>query len=449
MKLRFPILAGLSLLPLMAAADVTATRYVVTFPHGEHVPYEGRNITAFPHGLPVGVGSGLLFVGKQGDALNFVTVTDRGPNADSPKAGKRDAKIFASPSFTPQLLDIQVKDGKAEAGNARALHDEQGKISGLPLPEGTIGATNELALDDSLHGLGSDKRGLDVEGITSDGAGGYWICDEYGPFLIHIDQQGRIVGKFGPEAQAGEQSVAGGLPNIIKWRQANRGFEGLTRMADGRIMAAVQSTLDIDGKTKNSAGFTRLVAFDPATGKSAMYGYPINTDYKKAKDAKIGDVVALDDHRLLVLEQGADKNKTMQNRIYLVDISKASDLSGFDAERAAEFDDAAALAKRGITLASKQLLVDLRALGWQQEKAEGMALVDGQTLAITNDNDFGLAVELVDPANGKEDMDDYQVDGKGGLLQKGKPVSSRLVTKSLTGQPAKSELWLVKLSTPL
>ena len=51
--------------------------------------YSGAFADAFPNGLPVGMGSGLLFTGKQGDALTFATVTDRGPNADSPKWGKR------------------------------------------------------------------------------------------------------------------------------------------------------------------------------------------------------------------------------------------------------------------------------------------------------------------------------------------------------------------------
>ena len=32
----------------------------------------------------------------------------------------------------------------------------------------------------------------------------------------------------------------------------------------------------LDTDTKNKALFTRLVSFDPASGKTAMYGYPID-----------------------------------------------------------------------------------------------------------------------------------------------------------------------------
>jgi hypothetical protein len=444
MKLKSSALLFTCLFPLASqAAEPVVDRYVVTFPQGDRVEYKGTYAANFPDGLPVGVGSGLQFVRKEGNEMIFATVTDRGPNADSPKAGKKDSKIFANPEFTPLLMTLRVGDGKAQAIDARALHDEQGPISGLPLPEGLIGATNEIALDETLRRLPSDKRGLDTEGITPDGKGGYWLCDEYGPFIINIDASGKILGKYGPQAQQSEQGVAGGLPNIIKWRQANRGFEGITRMPDGRIIAAVQSTLDIDGKSKNSALFTRLVSFDPASGKTAMYGYPIDADaYKKAKDAKIGDIVALDNHRILLIEQGGDKNKKMRNLVYVVDLAQASDLSAFDKEKAPEFNDAEQLKARGIRLAEKKQIVDLRKLGWQQEKAEGMALIDGQTIAVINDNDFGLQAELNNP-------DDYQADGQGNLLRDGKKVSEKIVLKPLDKPESLNELWVIKLPEAL
>lgn len=309
-----------------------------------------------------------------------------------------------------------------------------------------IGTTNEIALSDTLQQLSSDKRGLDTEGITPDGKGGYWLCDEYGPFIINIDANGKILKKYGPQAEQGEQGVAGGLPNIIKWRQANRGFEGITRMPDGRIIAAVQSTLDIDGKSKNSAQFTRLVSFNPETGKTEMYGYPIDVDvYKKAKDAKIGDIVGLDNNRLLLIEQGGDKNKVMHNLVYVVDLSQASDLSSFDKEKAPEFDDAAQLKARGIKLAEKKEIVDLRKLGWQQEKAEGMTLIDNQTIAVINDNDFGLQAVLENPDADAKKADDYEVDGKGHLTRDGKEVTTKIALKPLEKPESQNELWVIKL----
>lgn len=59
------------------AAQPQAEHYIVSFPEGTRVSYSGAFASAFPDGLPVGIGSGLLFTGKQGDALTFATVTDR------------------------------------------------------------------------------------------------------------------------------------------------------------------------------------------------------------------------------------------------------------------------------------------------------------------------------------------------------------------------------------
>ena len=90
-----PVLVGCALSFSGTAAQPTAERYVVSFPEGSHVNYSGAFASAFPNGLPVGIGSGLLFTGKQGDALTFATVTDRGPNADAPKWVKMKPKFLS------------------------------------------------------------------------------------------------------------------------------------------------------------------------------------------------------------------------------------------------------------------------------------------------------------------------------------------------------------------
>ena len=181
-----------------------------------------------------------------------------------------------------------------------------------------------------------------------------------------------------------------------------------------------------------------------------MYGYPIDSAaYSKNSDAKIGDIVALDNQHILLIEQGSDKNDGMRNLIYKVDLSKASDLSGFDKPgEYPEFDDEKTLAQRGITLAAKTQVVDLRALGWQQEKAEGLALIDSKTLAVANDNDFGVKVAMQHPVEGKK-LKDYRVNAEGKLTLDDKPVETTLSVKPLEKPESDSELWIVTLPEAL
>ncbi len=126
-----------------------------------------------------------------------------------------------------------------------------------------------------------------------------------------------------------------------------------------------------------------------------MYGYPIDSAaYSKNSDAKIGDIVALDDQHILLIEQGSDKNDGMRNLIYKVDLSKASDLTAFD-KRASTRSLMMRKPWRSAALPLRQNAGGRsRALGWQQEKAEGLALIDSKTLAVANDNDFGVKVAM-------------------------------------------------------
>lgn len=439
-------LAVLSGLSFASANDVVIERYEVQFPNQQSIDYNGKFAEAFPEGLPIGIGSGLHFVSADNGELNFVTVTDRGPNADSPKVDGTETKIFIVPNYTPLMMDVTVSKDGAIATNARPLQDENGNISGLPLPAGLVGSTHEIPLTETLSVLESQTNGLDIEGIVADGNGGYWLSDEYGPFIIHIDGNGKILEKLGPTPNAAEQGIATGLPNIIKWRQPNRGFEGIARLPDGTLVAPVQSTLDIEGKTAKKTGFTRLVSYDPATKATKMIAYPIDVNaYESPKDAKIGDIVALDQDRILIIEQGKGKNGDMRNLVYVVNMKNASDLTEFDQTQAPEFNTPAELAERGIALAEKELLIDLRDYGWRQEKAEGLALVDDRTIALINDNDFGVQTTLVNPV-GKAKMKNYEIGQNNQLSLEGKAVDTTIAIEPLPTPDNLSDFWVVKFA---
>jgi len=236
------------------------------------------------------------------------------------------------------------------------------------------------------------------------------------------------------------------LPLELAARQPNRGFEGVAVTPAGKVVAIVQSTLDVDGKTRNDALFTRVVVLDPKTGAVQQFAYPVSSHFKKTGDMKLGDIVALSDTQFAVIEQGKDKDKRMHNDIMLIDLAKASALDGKQLAdgRALEYGDAAALAAAGVQPVKKQLALDLRTLGWTAEKAEGLALVDASTLAVINDNDFGVASEL---RGSSLKLDELRVaDGK--LVDKqGQPQAGASLGVAANGES--TQLWLITLQKPL
>jgi hypothetical protein len=99
----------------------------------------------------------------------------------------------------------------------------------------------------------------------------------------------------------------------------------------------------------------------------------------------------------------------------------------------------------------KTELLDLNALGWLAEKAEGLTVVDDQTLALVNDNDFGLSTILLD-ADGKTvagSVEDCTVDAAGAIIAKCPPgvTGARITRGSDLERPVR--IWLIKLDRKL
>lgn len=409
-------------------------RYEVLLPARERLAYSGRFAGEFDGSLPYAPGSGLSYRGMDADgSLLFWGIGDRGPNGDSPKVesgGKtRISKVFLIPDFVPRLAGIRAVPGqKAYVTHSIALNYEAQPASGLPIAPGSTGATGEVALDDQLRPLPFSPRGMDPEAIATDRNGNFWISDEYGPFIIQADQQGRILRRFAPGQ---------GLPEILAQRQPNRGFEGLAISPSGKIYAAVQSTLDVDGKTKNSAGFIRIVELDPVTGATRQFAYPLDReDYKRNGDTKLGDLVSIDETRFALIDQGQGK-KGMRNVIYVIDIAGADDISQWTTAQGKPLEYADAKELAGLKFIRKERVLDLRELGWTAEKAEGLALIPGG-IAVINDNDFSMQTRI---EGGKgSDAAGYTI--REGLLSDGGRIRF-----APNGEP--TQLWLIQLNRPL
>lgn len=419
-------LAFLSLLvsTLTFSEVINLKKYDIEVPSKFMVPYTGTEVE-FKDGFKTGFGSALAFKNINSDGtIEFYALTDRGPNADIPKYLKNGktipGKFFPAPDFTPSIGILKVDNKKAEIIDKIELKDSTGKnITGLPLPLNKIGSTGEIALDLNMNSLGYDVNGLDPEGIAIDKDGNFWIADEYGPFIIKVDKNGKILEKLEP---------GNGLPEIVKYRVPNRGFEGLTIDKNGNIYVAVQSTLNVEGKTKDTAIFTRILKINPDTKEVKTFAYPIDKNYKSNSAAKIGDIYAIDENKIILIEQGKQKGK-MENLIYLVDFSKADDITNLGNLESKGND-------LKINLGKKKLLVNLREHGWDTEKAEGLTLLpDNKTIAIINDNDFGMTIS--------EDISSYHYnENEKQLYLDNKATNQKLV---LTKNTETSQLWLITL----
>ena len=483
-----------------AGGQVQLTQYVLQAGRSFHVPYEGHNAaiqTDFPHGFFPAVGSGLAFKGKASDgSLEFYGITDRGPNGDSPQAPNPDtltvtaSKMFPSPSFTPAIGLIAVSNEGAVLKSMLHLRaDASTRMSGRPLPGGVTGSSGEVPLNDTLtydaSKAGFDIYGIDPESLIYDAAQQvFWTSDEYGPFIAKIDAvSGIILKKYQPGSGKGQ------LPEVLRHRRANRGMEGLTQTKDGKLHGFLQSPidpldkgksmeavdafdLDQDGKKddkikiRDFAQLIRWLQFDPATESARLYAYPLHYPLAAAGEkwernrtgsTKLGDVLALPNGRFLVIEQGMDDKGRVRNFLMLVEIpANATDITadGIELEKnSIDGTSPSAHRWREVVTLKKRVLLDLNAAGWQMEKAEGLTLVDEQTIALINDNDFGLRSVLVD-RDGKfveGDIGACTLDAKGQLLANGKcapgAVSSR-VTRAVDSE-RDTQLWLLRFPQAL
>lgn len=467
--------------------SVTVTRYQVQFANSYYVPYEGSNAKVkeeFPLGFLPSYGSALTFKGVNANGdLEFYGLTDRGPNGDGPSvpaigaSGTTGAKIFPAPSFAPQIGVITVsKAGAILTSSMPVKLSATIPASGLPLPIGQLGNSAEVPVLDSMKYDATSRAnfssaGLDTEAIAYDKKrNAFWVSDEYGPFLLKLDATSGVVqARYAPGS---------GLPAIFAKRRANRGMEGMAYdSVSDKVHGFLQSplsdgnaTLAATGKSERVerfAAFTRWVEFDPNTGATTrMFAYPINgAEYADGRtgNAKLGEMVALGNGKFIVIEQGAAPSGKVFNKLMLVDTAGATDINGaaFNPTTSdLEKSSMGAVAVNGadwskVVALKKTVLLDLNAIGWLAEKAEGLALVDGNTLALANDNDFGLKTKIYTPSGEAvegADVTACTVDANGTIVTSsalGCNAANSIRVARGDDKERPSRLWLIKFAKAL
>ena len=367
--------------------------------------------------LTIGIGSALFHM--PGDPKDeFWALTDRGPNIDCSAAdkvigiptaeacdGDDKAKLFPRPDFVPSIVKVKLNgDGTFVTTAWIPLKDAAGKtITGLSNP--LKAAKTEAAFDKDGRQLPFDPNGLDTEGLVRLKDGTFWIGEEYGPSLVHVAADGKIIERLVPQGLEGDLSgatykVTGALPAILMKRQLNRGIEGLAVAPDeSALYTIVQNPLaNPDADAYKTATATRILKLDLKSRQVVgEYVYTLdpaesfkNDTSDKQSDVRISELTAVGVDKLIVLERIARTTK-----LHAIDVSAATNILGTDWDKegtspSLEQIDAADLVAKGITPVSKKLWLDSSTYPELPEKVEGVAIVDGKELILINDDDFGI-----------------------------------------------------------
>jgi hypothetical protein len=209
---------------------------------------------------------------------------------------------------------------------------------------------------------GDAAQKLDLEGITTDGEGGFWLASEgrsdrmIPHALLHVDAEGKIV-----------EEVP--LPEVLLDQEIRFGFEGVAKVGDVLWLAVQREWQD------DAAGMVKLLAYNTADKTWGAVHYPLDAPGEGAWMG-LSEITLHGDHLYLIERdnQIADKAVTKKlTRVALADL-KPAELGG------------------PLPVVTKELVRDLIADlnlhgGYTSEKVEGFAVDAAGTGWLVTDND--------------------------------------------------------------
>ena len=211
-------------------------------------------------------------------------------------------------------------------------------------------------------------------------------------------------------------------------------MEGLTITPDGKtLVGMMQSPLNngfTSNGTNNATTPVRIVTYTPATGETHEYLYLLNRPVTPA-NTSVSEIMALTNTTFLVDERDGDYTPGGTKKLYTIDLAGATDVGPnsplidntnvkYDANNGGLLflvsgvwtpieklvvsqttgKAADTLSAKGVIAVGKTLLLDVSAMlkaidpsgaFFSHDKLEGLTMLPGGKLVISNDSDFGIA----------------------------------------------------------
>ena len=225
--------------------------------------------------------------------------------------------------ISPEFKTRRGGDGSIDVKSFFSLRDPFHKVNFPIVAQGEFYPNSTIEVDESIR----DRRLLtggdfDIESFREAPDGTYWFGDEFGPFLLHTDKQGRVL--EAPYPLPGVQSpqnpfLAGGTPNLL----ASKGFEGMAITPDGKTLYPM-----LEGALTTDTDQQRLIInqFDIKrrryTGRQWFYRMD-------SASFAIGDLTAVTkDHMLVIERDGGQGASARFKKIFLVDLRR-TDADGY------------------------------------------------------------------------------------------------------------------------
>jgi hypothetical protein len=396
----------------------------------------------FGSGSSLAVDPGLWMRTSDGYQGTFYMLPDRGWNVAGTadyRARLNKLSITFKPADAAMPADRQ-RSVVATLADTILLTDAAGApLTGLDPSEGGIRRAADGFPD--LPQASSGRVSIDAEALVLLPDGGFFIGDEYGPYIYRFSATGRMLAAIRPpEAfipkRKGRDHFASNNPrpgaaepeprDPERGRQNNQGIEGLSLTPDGKfLVAALQSASRQDsGAALETRRYTRMLYYDlsnsdlPRLVREYVVPLPVYEDAEgKKRVAAQSELLALDEIRFLLLcrdnGNGYSRNSATSRyrKIELVDTSQATNIAGSNYDGTVPVAPNGTLAG-GIVPATLTPFIDLNdnaqlsKFGLHSgepndrnnlsEKWEGMALVPALDpanprdffLFVVNDNDF-------------------------------------------------------------